>query len=483
VSASDPDSESVAYDVPDLYLPQGASFTPATRRFAWASPGPVCSEHFVVFRALDGSGGVASKVVKITAVIDSIGDLNADLVGDTEVWLTWTAPGDTGALGQGVEYELRYALIPLNEATFGLGSLVTGMPSPAAPGTGEAKTVAGLGSGTTYYFAIRTRDAKGNWSLISNLVQVTTTSGGGGGISRAVEAGPEVAGNRQVQPGLSRLGGLAGERRVLSAEMALDPHGGPIWSVRELGAEEVAALGLGDSVGVLLQGRDPAGGWITRGRLLSEAASWRFAVRALRRPGRIVFNGRYGVRQAWSAVELDGGRGMASLVTAQSTSLGDVEGRFDSTGTATLGLGATDTLTLGYELLEQGANGAQDWFLLVGPPGSEVSTPFHARPGTEPTSPALPTAFALRQNRPNPFSGTTRIHFELPAAHPVRLEVFDAQGRRVRVLADHGFPAGFHAVEWDHRADDGHSLAAGVYLYRLQAGEFQDQKKLVLLAQ
>lgn len=93
----------------------------------------------------------------------------------------------------------------------------------------------------------------------------------------------------------------------------------------------------------------------------------------------------------------------------------------------------------------------------------------------------LPTAFALRQNRPNPFSGTTEIRFELPAESAVRLEVFDAQGRVVRTLAEGAFPAGFHAVAWDQRDASGGRVRPGIYFYRIVAGVFRAQRKMMLL--
>ncbi len=93
----------------------------------------------------------------------------------------------------------------------------------------------------------------------------------------------------------------------------------------------------------------------------------------------------------------------------------------------------------------------------------------------------LPTSFALRQNEPNPFGSGTTIRFDLPVGAKVRLEVFDAQGRLVRILADERFAAGFHAVEWDRRDGNGHPLRAGVYLYRVRAGSFHSQRKMVLL--
>jgi len=480
VSASDPDGETPTYESPSVFLPAGASFTDATRRFSWPSPGPVCSEHYVVFRALDGSGGVASHVVKFTAAIDSVTDLNADIVGDSEVWLTWTAPGDSGALGRGVEYELRYALLPLDEGNFGLGTRVTGMAAPAVPGSNESQAIFGLSAGATYYIAIRTRDAKDNWSVLSNVLQVTTTSGGAGGGYRAQEVRTPLTGARSAHTAISRPGSTEGPTEVLAVEMGLD-RGAPAWTIRHLDADETLALGAGDTLSVLLQARDGTGAWTDRARISPRDASRRFAVRALRRPGRIVFVGSYGVRQAWNSVELDGRGGAARLVSAQHSRLGDVSGGFDAGGTASLEVNTTDSLNLTYELLSEDSETAQDWYLLVGPPGSEVSTPANAGTSKLIERTPLPTAFALRQNQPNPFSGRTTIHFDLPVETTVRLEIFDAQGRLVRTLADGSYPAGSHASEWDHRTDGGEALAAGVYLYRIQAGQFRDQKKMVLL--
>ncbi len=481
VNASDPDGETLTYQVPPAFLPTGASFNPAPRRFSWTNPGPVCSENYVVFRALDASGGVSSKVIKITAAIDSVDDLNADIVGDTQVWLTWTAPGDNGPLGRGVEYELRYAQIPLNEATFGLGVLVTGLAAPAVPGASESKTVSDLSAGTTYYFAMRTKDMKGNWSVISNVLQLTTTSGGAGGGFSAQQVRAPLTGLRTAQTAVSRPDGAESPLAVLAVEMGLD-RGAPIWSMRQLSTDEITALATGDTTGVLIQARGESGAWIDRLRISSRDAGWRFAVRALRQPGRIVFIGAYGVRQAWNSVELDGRGGAARLVSAQHSRLGDVKGGFDARGTASLDVAAADSLSMTYELLAQDSETAQDWYLLVGPPGSEVSTPARAGRGRDSERAPVPTAFALRQNRPNPFSERTAIHFDLPIETRVRLEVFDAQGRLVRTLADGAYPAGAHALEWNHRNDGGQALGAGVYLYRIEAGMFREQRKMVLLA-
>lgn len=83
--------------------------------------------------------------------------------------------------------------------------------------------------------------------------------------------------------------------------------------------------------------------------------------------------------------------------------------------------------------------------------------------------PAAPAAgVALAPNAPNPFRGRTSIGFTLSQNGRVRLDVFDAAGRRVRTLADGERAAGRQAVAWDGRDDAGRALPAGQYRYRLQ---------------
>jgi hypothetical protein len=91
----------------------------------------------------------------------------------------------------------------------------------------------------------------------------------------------------------------------------------------------------------------------------------------------------------------------------------------------------------------------------------------------------LPDVFRLSQNSPNPFGTRTVIGFDLPEAGTVRLEVFDTQGRLVRVLTDRHWPAGRHTLVWSGETDTGE--APGVYLARINAGDFTDTKKVFLM--
>jgi hypothetical protein len=83
---------------------------------------------------------------------------------------------------------------------------------------------------------------------------------------------------------------------------------------------------------------------------------------------------------------------------------------------------------------------------------------------------ALLPAPVLLGSYPNPTASRTTIAFALPAPAPVRLDVFDPIGRRVRTLVEANFEAGRQEVSWDGRNDEGRELAGGVYLYRLNLG-------------
>ncbi len=87
-----------------------------------------------------------------------------------------------------------------------------------------------------------------------------------------------------------------------------------------------------------------------------------------------------------------------------------------------------------------------------------------------------PTGFALCQNYPNPFNPSTTIRYGLPIRSHVTLTVFNTLGQQVATLVQGEQEAGFHEVSFDASG-----LTSGVYLYRLQAGDFVQTKKLVFV--
>jgi len=94
---------------------------------------------------------------------------------------------------------------------------------------------------------------------------------------------------------------------------------------------------------------------------------------------------------------------------------------------------------------------------------------------------ALPVAHALFQNTPNPFNPLTDIRFDLPVPSSVLLRVYDVQGRVVQTLLRQSMPAGRHRVMWDGRDEGGRDVASGIYYYRIWAGGFLANRRMLLL--
>ena len=93
----------------------------------------------------------------------------------------------------------------------------------------------------------------------------------------------------------------------------------------------------------------------------------------------------------------------------------------------------------------------------------------------------LPEDFALHQNYPNPFNPTTQIKYDLPEEQHVSIAIYDVMGRKIRSLMNNSQAAGYHSIHWDAKNEMGEGVAAGMYIYTIQAGEFRATKKMVLL--
>jgi hypothetical protein len=88
----------------------------------------------------------------------------------------------------------------------------------------------------------------------------------------------------------------------------------------------------------------------------------------------------------------------------------------------------------------------------------------------------IPSYFELLQNYPNPFNSETVIRFSVAYSSRVRIDVFDMLGRRVDTIADSYFTPGQYSVRFVS-----HSLSSGIYFYRMQANEFYDTRKFVVV--
>jgi hypothetical protein len=96
---------------------------------------------------------------------------HAQGAGADSVHLSWTAPGDDSLTGTAALYDVRVSTSPITAGNFDAATVVSGAPAPAVSGTLQSLTVTGLTRGTTYWFAIKTRDEADQWSGISNIVR------------------------------------------------------------------------------------------------------------------------------------------------------------------------------------------------------------------------------------------------------------------------------------------------------------------------
>jgi len=93
----------------------------------------------------------------------------------------------------------------------------------------------------------------------------------------------------------------------------------------------------------------------------------------------------------------------------------------------------------------------------------------------------MPDEFSLYQNYPNPFNPTTQIKYDLPEDALVNITIYDIMGRSIRSLVNSQQTAGYRSIQWNATNNLGEPVSAGMYIYTIQAGEFRQVKKMVLL--
>jgi hypothetical protein len=92
-----------------------------------------------------------------------------------------------------------------------------------------------------------------------------------------------------------------------------------------------------------------------------------------------------------------------------------------------------------------------------------------------------PTSFVLEQNYPNPFNPQTTIRYSIEKQANVRLRIYNILGQLVNTLVDENKNAGAHNVVWNGKNNFGVQVSSGIYFYRIEAGNFIQSKKMVLL--
>ena len=101
--------------------------------------------------------------------------------------------------------------------------------------------------------------------------------------------------------------------------------------------------------------------------------------------------------------------------------------------------------------------------------------------GVDNRSETLPQGFALEQNFPNPFNPFTTLRYDLPEDALVNITIYDMMGRVVKTLINDQQTAGYKSNQWNATNDNNQPVSAGLYLYTIQAGDYSQTKKMVLL--
>jgi hypothetical protein len=112
--------------------------------------------------------------VTVTPTPSAIDTFSSSNPTGTSITVSWIAPGADGNTGTATSYDIRYSQSIITDVNWDSATQVTGEPAPQAAGASQSMTISGLAIGTTYYFAIKTKDEVPNESGISNVANRAT---------------------------------------------------------------------------------------------------------------------------------------------------------------------------------------------------------------------------------------------------------------------------------------------------------------------
>jgi hypothetical protein len=212
------------------------------RLLATADPLPAwsglveCGGRLNAARAI-GAPALPPDAVAPSAVFDLAADVGA--ATHSSVRLTWTAPGDDGAIGTAYLYDLRYREdAPVDASNWDDPATyrVEGEALPLVAGSAQSTVVQGLLSQWTYYFALRTFDAAGNASGISNAVMTATAAPANNGWTIET-VGPDPSWF-YLDVAVSRTSGAVGLATILAGRVVRYRHDGVAWTMDDVGPGE-----------------------------------------------------------------------------------------------------------------------------------------------------------------------------------------------------------------------------------------------------
>ncbi len=430
-----------------------------------------------------------------------ISDLTVTRTWENQIELQWTNVGDNYLDGQAFQVEVRYNSTLMNGPKYYTSTILPQNIVPFLPGLPQTVIVPNLTRNQQYHFAAKTRDLRGHWGAISNVVSAVTLPGDTTAPApvtdlQILSTTPTRATVRWTATGDD---GNTGTASFFDLRYALFPidTGNMNSAASVVGEPTPGPPGTVHTMN--LTGMMPNRTYYFMIRVGDEMPNWSplsnipFATTL---PGdsippaaitdlRVVGVETNAITLAWTCPGDDGMVGRANLYDLRLATFPIHAGNWDGTNyivgePGPLDPGQTQTFRvagLGFGYLYYFAmKTADEW-----PNWSPISNTTWASTG--PVSGVgldPPARLELRPGRPNPTTDATSIAFELPGETRVTIEVHDVRGRRVAVLVDEPRPLGRYEVTWDGRDESGAEVPSGVYFIRMNAdGESRRQKVMI----
>lgn len=135
----------------------------------------------------------------------------------------------------------------------------------------------------------------------------------------------------------------------------------------------------------------------------------------------------------------------------------------------------SDHVLVRFRFTSDEANSGPGWFI------DDIAIEEYIMNAAVAANDALPTEFKLYDNYPNPFNASTILRYALPKEANVQLAIYNMLGQKIVSLVDETKSAGIHSITWNGTTSDGQLLPSGIYFYRLQADEFSEVRKLMMV--
>ena len=476
LSATDPDGDPITYEVFDL--PAGAQLQGGNNIY-WGHP--VIGDYWLIARALDPQGAVGTRLVHVNVYDDGGcgGGGGEDDPGEV-------LPGGHHSAGRTGPDRLVGPDGYAERGVKAVNSFLDGAASGAWVAQRARLMVASADSTglvRTRLVALRPGVLKADRVRLlvvdhePNTVAVATAAGIAVG-TRKSPARMHLVGGVDLT---GKLTGLTDDAQHLAAGTVIELEFPDADDIAGLVVDCARASAVDANAEWGLRVEVPEGaGWRTAGRLRPRSGYDALAVeQSGLTHGRLVFLSDTDVRSI-AGFSLDGAAA-AEVVSlpCSGESSGDGTAALADADSVAIELGQGTGVTMEFAGPAPVPGKARSYFLDLVASFTPVEQGALARQAAGEAS--APARFELLQNRPNPFEGGTTLRFDVPRASRVRVEVFDAQGRRVRTLADQAFAPGEHSVAWDGTDASGRRAGPGVYLYRMTAPGFREQRRMVLL--